>query len=121
MAKKLEDKEILDTTINSVLMGASDVNQQRIEEILDEVTCKVVEEKQKGASQVLKIEAEDNSQGKKKKVLTSFHRGQVLLCNLIKYQISHTFQIYEILIEIGISHIIHIHEIGKRAHAINNL
>ena len=98
MAGKLEDQEILDKIINSDV-GTSDVNQHRIEEILDEVICKVVEDKQRGASQVLKTETEHRSQGNK--VLTSSHRGQVLfnLCNLIKYQISHTFKIYEIYVK----------------------
>ena len=110
MAKRLEDQDILDETINSV-------NQQSIEEILDEVICKVVEDKQRGASQVSKIEAEHRSQGKKKEFLTS---SQVLLCNPLKYQISHTFQIYEMHVKIGISHVFHIHEIWNRAHVLNN-
>ena len=106
MTKKLEDQEILDETINGVLMGTSDVNQQRIEEILDEVICKVVEDKQRGASQVLKTETEHRSQGNK--VLTSSHRGQVLLCNLIRYQISHSCQICEIFYNMNISCISHL-------------
>ena len=81
MATKLEDQQTLDGTINSVLMGTSDINQQSVEEILDEVISKVVEDaenEQRGASQVLRTEAEPWSQVKKKEVLTSSHRGQVL-------------------------------------------
>ena len=101
MAKKLEDQKILDATIDSVLMGTGDVKQQSIEEMLDEVLSKVIEdadEKQKGASQVLRTEAEHRSQVKKKEVLTSSHRDQVLFdfCNILEFYISHTFQIYEI-------------------------
>ena len=100
-AKKLEDKEILNETINSVLMGTSDVNHQSIEEILDEVIGKVVEnaeEKQRGPCQMLKTETERRSKGRKK-VLTSTHGGEVIFnfCNFIEYQISHTFQTCEIL------------------------
>ena len=106
-ATKLEDQQILDATINTVLMGTGDANQQSIEEILDEVISKVVEdaeEEQRGASQLLRTEAEHWSQVKKKEVLTSSYRGQVLFhpCNLIEYQISHTFKICEIY---HISHI----------------
>ena len=38
------------------------------------------------------------SRSKKKEVLTSSHRGQVLFhfCKLAEYQISYSFQIYEI-------------------------
>ena len=101
MATKLEDQQILDATISSVLMGTGDTNQQIIEEILDEAISKVVEEaedKQRGSSQLLRTEAEHWSQFKKKEVLTSSHRGQVLFhpCNVMEYQISHRFQIYEI-------------------------
>ena len=104
MTKKLEDQEMLNETNNNVLMGTSDVNQQSIEEILDRVICKVVTDKQRGASQVLKTEAEQRSQGNKKEVLTSFHRGQVLLQS---YQISHSCQIYEIFGNLNISRISH--------------
>ena len=101
MATKLEDQQTLDGTINSVLMGTSDVNLQSVEEILDEVIIKVVEDaenEQRGASQLLRTEAEPWSQVKKKEVLTSSHRGQVLFhpCYVIEYEISHTFQICEI-------------------------
>ena len=98
MATKLEDQQTLDRTIDSVLMGTSDVNQQSIEEILDEVICKVVDDKRRGASQDLKTEAEHRSQVKKEEVLTYSHRGQVLFhpCNVIEYQISHTFRMCEI-------------------------
>ena len=87
MATKLEDQEKLKETTNSVLMGT--------EEILG------------------RTEADHRSQGKKDEVLTSSHEGQVLFnfCNLIEYQISHEFQIYEIHVKIGISHAFHIHEI----------
>ena len=97
MAGKLEDQEILDKTINSDV-GTSDVNQHRIEEILDEVICKVVDDKRRGASQDLKTEAEHRSQVKKEEVLTYSHRGQVLFhpCNLIEYQVPHTFQIFDL-------------------------
>ena len=91
---KLEDQQILDGTINTVLMGTGDANQQSIEEILDEVISKVVEDaenEQRGASQLLRIEGEHCSQVKKKEVLTSSHQGQVLF-----HQISHSFQIGEI-------------------------
>ena len=101
MAKTLEDKEILNQTINNVRMGTSDVNHQSVQEILEEVICKVVEDKQRGASQVLKTETEHRSQGNK--VLTSSHRGQVLFCNLIRYQISHSCQICEIFHHLNIS------------------
>ena len=92
MGNKLEDQKILDATINSVLMGTGDVKQQSIEKILDEVISKVVEdvdEKQRGASQVLKTESEHRSQSKKKDVLTSSHVEQVLFnfCNSIKHLI----------------------------------
>ena len=96
MANKLDDQQIMDETINSGLMGAGGVNQQGIEEVLDEVISKVVEDaEQRGASQLLRTEAENR---KKKEVLTSSHGRQVLfhLFNLIEYQISHTFQICEI-------------------------
>ena len=36
------------------------------------------EDKQRGASKVLKTEGEHRSKGKNKEVLTSSHRGQVL-------------------------------------------
>ena len=78
------------------------------------------EDKQRGASKVLKTEGEHRSQGKKKEFLTS---SQVLLCNPLKYQISHTFQIYEMHVKIGISHVFHIHEIwnkGTRAQQLMN-
>ena len=94
MATKLEDQQTLDRTIDSVLMGTSDVNQQSIEEILDEVISKVVEgaeNEQRGASRLLRTEGEHWSQVKKKEVLTSSHQGQVLF-----HQISHSFQIDEI-------------------------
>ena len=81
MATKLEDQQTLDETINSNLMGTGDVNQERIEEILDEVISKVVEDaenEQRGASQLLRTEAQPWSQVKKKEGLTSSHRGQVL-------------------------------------------
>ena len=88
MATKLEDKQILGTTINSVLVGTRDVNQQSIEEILDEVISKVVEDdvdRQRGDSQLLRTEAEHWSHVKKEEVLTSSHQGQVLFhpCNVI--------------------------------------
>ena len=91
MATKLEDQQILNATINSVLMRTGDVNQQQsIEEILDEVISKVVEDavdEQRGESQSLRTEAEHWSQVKKKEVLRSSHPGQVLFhpCNVIKY------------------------------------
>ena len=111
-------KEILEETINSVLMGTSDVNQHRIEEVLDEIICKVVEEKQRGASQLLKTDPEHRSQGKKNDVLTSSHEGQVLFnfCNLIKYLIH--FKIVRYMI-IKISNVFRIHEICNGAHMFN--
>ena len=108
MVTKLEDQQILDATINSVLMGTGDANQQIIEEILDEVISKVVEgaeNEQRGASRLLRTEGEHWSQVKKKEVLTSSHLGQVVLnfCSLtIKYLINFKFVRYFI---IRISHI----------------
>ena len=67
VGNKLENQKILDATNNNVLMGTSDVQQQSIERLLDEVISKVV-----------KTEPEHRSQSKKKEVLTSTHRGQVL-------------------------------------------
>ena len=102
MATKLEDKQILGTNINSVLVGTRDVNQQSIEEILDEVISKVVEdaeeEEQRGASQLLRTEVEHWIHFKEREVLISSHRGQVLFhpYNVIEFQISHTFQMCEI-------------------------
>ena len=106
MATKFED-QILDATVNGVLMGTCDANQQIIEEILNEAISKVAEDaedEQRGSSQLLRTEAEHWSHGKKKEVLTSSHRGQVLFhpYNVIEYQISHTSQICEIK---NISHI----------------
>ena len=97
MAQKLEDQEIMDKTINSVLMGTTDANQQRIAEIIDDVISKVAEDAKDKQSQ-----AEHRTHCKEKEVLPSSHRAQVLFnfCNLVEYEISHTFQIYEIYVKI---------------------
>ena len=109
MAGKLEDQEILDKIINSDV-GTSDVNQHRIEEILDEVICKVVEDaKAKGGScQVTRTEAEH--EGNKKEDLSVSVAAQVLfhLYNIIKYLVYFWFVRYYVF---EISHIFNIHEI----------
>ena len=123
MGNKLEDQKILDATINSVLMGTGDVQQQSIEKVLDEVISKVVEDvedKERGASQVSRTVPEHRSHGKTKDLLTSSHGGQVLFnfCNLVKYLIH--FKIVRYLI-IKISHVFRIHEICNGAHKLNCL
>ena len=123
MGNKLEDQKILDATINSVLMGTGDVQQQSIEKVLDEVISKVVEDvedKERGASQVSRTVPEHRSHGKTKDLLTSSHGGQVLFnfCNLVKYLIH--FKIVRYII-IRISHVFRFHEICNGAHKLNCL